>query len=363
MKRTSLYEIHGALGATFAEGCEDWQLVGHFTDSHEEHRAVRQGVGVIDLSHRGRLRLTGNDRAAYLHRIISNDVEGLSVGEGNYATILTNRGKIIADMKLYVFEDSIGIETNAETRSILYQELDKYLIADDVTIEDFTEHTGAVGVHGPKSAELLQEIYGFDVGDLPEYHNVVHEIDGRRIICVRANETGEVGYNLCTASESMDWLWDTILTKGRAFGAEPVGLTALDSLRIEAGIPRFGAELGDSIFPQEAELEGAISFEKGCYIGQEIVARMKYRGHPNRLLRGFEIMGDTPPQSGDRLFDGDKEIGWLTSAVVSPTFGKTIGMGYVRVAFTDEGSQVEVETADSRVDATVRLLPFYQHDA
>ena len=363
MKRTLLYEIHGALGATFTKSCEDWQLVGHFTDPRQEHRTVRQGVGVIDLSHRGRLRFTGNDRAQYLHRIISNDVEGVAVGEGNYATILTNRGKIIADMKVYVFEDSIGIETNAETTSILYQELDKYLIADDVTIEELTERTGAVGVHGPKSAELLQEVYGFDVGDLPEYHSVVHEIDGRRIVCVRANETGEVGYNLCTASESMEWLWDTILTKGRAFSAEPVGLTALNSLRIEAGIPRYGAELGDSVFPLEAELEGAISFEKGCYIGQEIVARMQYRGHPNRLLRGFEITSDAPPQSGDRLFDGDKEIGWLTSAVVSPTLGKTIGMGYVRVAFTDEGSQVEVQTAGSRVDATVRLLPFYQRDA
>ena len=363
MKRTPLYEIHHALGATFTKSCEDWQLVGHFTDPRQEHRTVRQGVGVIDLSHRGRLRLTGNDRAQYLHRIISNDVEGVAVGEGNYATILTNRGKIIADMKVYVFEDSIGIETNAETTSILYQELDKYLIADDVTIEELTERTGAVGVHGPKSAELLQEVYGFDVGDLPEYHSVVHEIDGRRIVCVRANETGEVGYNLCTAFESMEWLWDTFLTKGRAFSAEPVGLTALNSLRIEAGIPRFGAELGDSVFPLEAELEGAISFEKGCYIGQEIVARMQYRGHPNRLLRGFEITSDTLPQRGDRLFDGDKEIGWLTSAVVSPTFGKTIGMGYVRVAFTDEGSQVEVQTAGSRVDATVRLLPFYQRDA
>ena len=362
VNRTPLYQIHGALGATFTENREDWELVAHFTDPHEEHRAVRQGIGVVDLSHRGRLRLTGNDRAAYLHRIISNDVEGLSVGEGNYATILTNRGKIIADMKVYVFEDSIDIETNAETTLSLYQELDKYLIADDVTIEDFTEHTSAVGVHGPKSAEMLQEIYGFDVGNLPEYHNVVHEIDGRRIICVRANETGEIGYNLCTASESIEWLWDTILTKGRAFGAEPVGLTSLNSLRIEAGIPRYGAELDDSVFPGEAELEQAISFEKGCYIGQEIVARMKYRGHPNRLLRGFEIASDILPQKGDLLFDGDKEIGWITSAVVSPTLGKTIGLGYVRVAFTDEGSQLEIETADSRANATVRLLPFYQCD-
>ena len=362
MKRTPLYEIHHALGATLTKNYEEWELVGHFTDPHQEHCAVRQGVGIVDLSHRGRLRLTGSDRAAYLHRIISNDVEGLSVGEGNYATILTNRGKIIADMNVYVFEDSIGIETNAETTLSLYQELDKYLIADDVTIEDFTECTGVVGVYGPKSSELLQEVYGFDVGDLREYHNVVHEIDGRRIVCVRANETGEVGYNLCIASESIEWLWDTILTKGRAFGAAPVGLTALDSLRIEAGVPRYGAELSDSIFPGEAELEQAISFEKGCYIGQEIVARMKYRGHPNRLLRGFEIASDNPPQSGDRLFDGDKEIGWMTSAVVSPTFGKTIGMGYIRVAFTDEGSQVELETVNGRVDATVQLLPFYQRE-
>lgn len=362
MKRTPLYETHQALGAAFTENHEGWELVGHFTTSHQEHHAVRQGVGVIDLSHRGRLRLTGRDRAAYLHRIISNDVEGLAVGEGNYATILTNRGKIIADMKVYVFEDFIGIETNSETTSSLYQELDKYLIADDVTIEDFTERTGAVGVHGPKSAELLQEVYGFNVEHLSEYHNIVHEIDGRRIICARANETGEVGYNLCTASESMEWLWDTTLTKGREYDAQPIGLTALNTLRIEAGIPRYGAELDDSIFPGEAELEGAISYEKGCYIGQEIVARMKYRGHPNRLLRGFEITGDTLPQSGDRLFDGDKEIGRLTSAVVSSTLGKTVGMGYVRIAYADEGSQVEIETADGRVSATVRLLPFYERD-
>ena len=363
MKRTPLYETHHTLGAVFTRNFEDWELVDHFTSPYQEHHAVRRGVGVLDLSHRGRLRLTGSDRVAYLHRIISNDVEGLSVGEGNYATILTNRGKIIADMRVFMFKDAVGIETNAETTSTLYQELDKYLIADDVNIEDFSDSTGVIGVHGPKSTELLREVFGLDVEHLSEYHNIVHETDGRRIICGRVNETGEIGYNLCTASESIEWLWDTILTKGRTFGIAPVGLTALNSLRIEAGIPRYGAELGDSIFPGEAELEKAISYEKGCYIGQEIVARMKYRGHPNRLLRGLEITGDTLPHGDDLLFKEDKEIGWITSAVVSPTFGKPIGMAYVRVAFADEGTLIEVGTADNRVDATVRLLPFYQNDA
>ena len=358
MKTTPLYETHRALGATFRQIHEGWELVDYFTDPQKEHHAVRTGVGISDLSHRGRLRLTGDDRAKYLHRIISNDVEALSVGEGNYATILTNRGKLIADMNVYVLEEEIAIETNAETTQILAQELDKYLIADDAVIEDVTDRTGMIGVHGPKSASLMRNGFGIDVDGLHEHHTIAHSVEDRWIVCIRANETGEIGYNLYTASACMERLWDAALTKGREFGAYPVGLTALNSLRIEAGVPRYGAELTDSIIPLEAELENALDFEKGCYIGQEIVARMKYRGHPNRLLRGFKIDHDTPPAQGSVIFSGEKEIGWITSAINSPTLGETIGMGYVRTAFTDSGSKVEVETAGGRVNATVAILPF-----
>ena len=358
MKTTPLHENHRALGATFREIHEGWVLVDYFSDPQQEHCSVRTGVGISDLSHRGRLRLTGEDRAKYLHRIISNHVEGLGIGEGNYATILTNRGKLIADMRVYVLEEEITIETNAETTQILALELDKYLIADDVVIEDVTDRTGMIGVHGPKSADFMRNAFGIDVDGLHEHHTVAYSVEGRWIVCIRENETGEIGYNLYTASASLEWLWDATLTKGREFGAYPVGLTALNSLRIEAGIPRYGAELNDSIIPLEAELENALDFEKGCYIGQEIVARMKYRGHPNRLLRGFKIDHDTPPEQGSLIFSGEKEVGWITSAINSPTLGETIGMGYVRTAFTDSGSQVEVETSAGRVDATVALLPF-----
>ena len=358
MKTTPLYETHRALGATFREIHEDWELVDCFTDPQQEHRAVRTGVGILDLSHRGRLRLTGEDRAIYLHRIISNDVEGLRIGEGNYATILTNRGKLLADMSVYVLEEAIAIETSAETTQILTQELDKYLIADDVVIEDVTDKTGLIGVHGPKSADLIRNAFGIDVDGRREHHTVSHRVEDKWIVCIRANETGEIGYNLYTASASMEWLWDATLTKGRELGAYPVGLTALNSLRIEAGVPQYGAELSDSIIPLEAELENALDFEKGCYIGQEIVARMKYRGHPNRLLRGFKIGHDIPPEQGSPIFSGEKEVGWITSAIYSPTLGETIGMGYVRTAFTDSNSKVEVETSAGRVNATVVLLPF-----
>ena len=358
MKRTPLYETHHTLGAKFAEMHEGWELVAHFTDAREEHHAVRKGVGILDLSHRGRFSLTGEDRAKYLHRIISNDAEQLEVGQGNYATILTNRGKIIADMHVYVSEGQIHIETNAETTERLYKELDKYLIADDVTIEDLTDKSGSIGVHGPTSALLLEKAFALDVHELGENHVVWHKVGDRRFACTRSNETGEVGYNLHAKASLTEWVWDTLMKNGRDFDAKPVGLTALNSLRIEAGIPRYGSELGESIIPLEAELEHAIDFTKGGYIGQEIVARMKYRGHPNRLLRGFEIDHETPPEQGARIFNGEKEIGWMTSALSSPTLGKTIALGYVRIAFTDEGSKIEVETADGRVNATVKLLPF-----
>lgn len=358
MKKTPLYETHRDLGATFREIHEGWELVDHFTNPQQEHHAVRAGVGILDLSHRGRLRLTGEDRAKYLHRIVSNDVEGLKVGEGNYATILTNRGKLLADMRMYVLEGTIDIETSAETTQILTRELEKYLIADDVAIEDVTDRTGLIGLHGPKSVDFIRNAFGIDLDGLHEHHTVSNRVEGQWIVCIRANETGEIGYNLYTTSASTEWLWDATLTKGREFDAYPVGLTALNSLRIEAGLPQYGAELNDSIIPLEAELENALDFEKGCYIGQEIVARMKHRGHPNRLLRGFNIDDDTPPQQGSLIFSGEKEVGWITSATNSPTLGKTIAMGYVRTAFTDSGSKVEVETATGRVNATVVLLPF-----
>ena len=360
MKRTPLYNAHTALGAIFTTSRGDWDLVAHFANPVEEHHAVRSGVGIVDLSHRGRLWLTGDDRAAFLHRINSNDVEGLKVGEGNYAAMLTNRGKIISDMKVCALEDGIGIATNAETTEILFKELDKYIIADDVNLEDCTDRTGIIALHGPRSIPLVQVGLRIDVTGLKEYHCTRHEVEGRSIACLRSDETGEIGYELYVAAESMGWLWDTLLAKGREFDAKPVGLTALNSLRIEAGIPRYGAELTDSVIPLEAELERAIDFEKGCYIGQEIVARMKYRGHPNRLLRGFEVECDTPPSQGDLIFGNDKEVGWITSAVASPTLGKTIALGYIRMAYTDAGSKVKIVAANESADATVASLPFYK---
>ncbi len=368
MKTTPLHHIHAQFGATFAEKHEGWRVATDYTDPISEHQAVRNSVGIADVSYRSRHQLTGDDRAKFLHRIISNDVENLSAGQGTYAMLLTHRGKIIADLNIYVLEDAIIIDTAPETRENVFTELDKYIIADDVEFSDLTAETGAIAIHGPKSPELVGSVLGIsDVAHLQERHNYEREADAlfkNAIVCVRTDNTGETGYTLYTAADGLASLWSALMAEGSKFNVQPIGWNALESLRIEAGIPRYGTELTDAVIPLEAELEHAIDFEKGCYIGQEIVARMKYRGHPNRLLRGLEIDGspttqdDCELQPNAPIFNGDKEVGWVTSATFAPTLTKQIALGYVRTAVTEPGSRVQIETPSGRVNATVVRLPF-----
>ncbi|MCE2414332.1 aminomethyltransferase family protein [Candidatus Poribacteria bacterium] len=368
MKTTPLYTIHEQLDAAFEKKHLDWNIATEFTDAISEHHAVRNNVGIADVSYRGRYRLIGEDRAKFLHRIISNDVESLSIGQGTYATILTHRGKIIADMNISVLEDAISIDTAPETTDNLFNELDKYIIADDVELSDVTAETGAIAVHGPKSTDLIQSVLDInELATLPEGHNCFREADAlfeHAIVCVRTDGTGEIGWTLYTTAEALVSLWEILMTEGTRFDVQPIGWNALESLRIEVGVPRYAAELTDSVIPLEAELEHAIDFEKGCYIGQEIVARMKYRGHPNRLLRGIEIDANLTSQNshkdflGARVFNGDKEVGWITSATFAPTLGKSVALGYVRMEVTAADSRVRIETLEGSVDGKVVLLPF-----
>ncbi|MYF98387.1 aminomethyl transferase family protein, partial [Candidatus Poribacteria bacterium] len=352
MKNTQLYELHQKLGATFGGRHGEWNLAVQFTNPIEEHNAVRNSVGISDISFLGTFCLTGEDRATFLHRLISNDVENLLVGEGNYATLLTNRGKIIADLKVYIFEDTIYISTAPECIEQAFAELDKYIIADDVELSVVSDKVGAIAVYGPESPELVESVLGLkELRTLSEYHSLSCEIEDQWVGCVRSNTVGEFGYHLYTTTDRLEWLWNKMITAKS--DVVPVGWDALESLRIEAGIPRFGAELSDAIFPLEAELEHAIDFEKGCYIGQEIVARMKYRGHPNRLLRGIIIEAEKPIQQNSPIVDGGKEIGWITSSVYAPTLKQTIAIGYVRMAYTEKGSRVQIKSQKDNIYGTV----------
>ncbi len=356
MKTTPLYNLHSKLDATFAESLDGWTLPLHYSDPIAEHLAVRSDVGITDISFQGVLELTGEDRASFLHRLISNDVENLSVGDGNYATLLTHRGKIIADINVYNLEESIYLITAPQAIDSLFTELDKYIIADDVELKKVTD-VGIIGVVGPKASELVESVLNTEnLDSLTEYGSVSVEFNTDRILCIRSDFFGGMGFQIITSSGNLEELWNS-LTSNRS-NVTPFGYQTQESLRIEAGTPLYSKELTDSVIPLEAELDYAIDFEKGCYIGQEIVARMKYRGHPNRLLRGIEIKSESLIPENTKIYDADKEIGWVTSSTYSPSLEKQIALGYVRMAYTDQGCVVQLEVSDGHITGTIAVLPF-----
>ncbi|MCG9128045.1 aminomethyltransferase family protein [Candidatus Poribacteria bacterium] len=356
MKTTPLHDTHCKLNATFTERSDGWTLPLHYSDPISEHLAVRNDVGFTDISYLGILELTGDDRASFLHRLVSNDVENLSVGEGNYATLLTHRGKIIADFNIYTIEDSIYVITAPQVLDSLFIELDKYIIADDVELKKSTD-LGIIAVAGPNASELVGSILDTNIQEsLAELSSVSIEFNNDGVLCIRSSFYGGIGFQLITSIANLEELWKS-LSLCRS-DVTPFGYQAQESLRIEAGTPLYSRELTDSVIPLEAELDHAIDFEKGCYIGQEIVARMKYRGHPNRLLRGIEIQSDETVPINTKIYDGDKEIGWVTSSTYSPSLDKQIALGYVRMAYTDAGCAIKLETPEYQAVGSIVELPF-----
>jgi folate-binding protein YgfZ len=295
----------------------------------EEVLAVRQGVGFADLSARGKLRITGRDRVEWLHNIVSNTVKTLQIGEGNYGTFLTNRGKMLGDYRLLVRPDALYLDTEPEVKETLPAAMERFLISEDVEIDRVHDAYAMWGVFGKKSAETLGRVFGVELPPLPLYGSTEIVFEGHPLLVSRQNRTGELGFDI----------WSPVSVKGRvkealtAAGARLIGEEALEVLRVEAGIPRYGVDMDEEIIPLEARLDHAIHYGKGCYIGQEIVARMHYRGHPNKLLMPLRFEGTTPPPPQTDIYpepNAEKRNGWVTSAVFSPTLHAVVGLGYIR---------------------------------
>jgi len=357
MKTSPLHNIHTALRANFADYA-GWEMPLSYGNPVAEHLSVRSGVGILDLSHRGKIKATGRDRVKFLHNLVSNEVNDLKPGEGNYSALLNSRGRLLADFRLYMMEDYVLLDVDAENSPKLVKELTRYIIVNQVKLEDVSDSLGLVSVQGPKSSELLGLILGERMPDLAEYHHVRRGFDGFELTVVKTGYTGEIGYDIFTPVEGTLPLWNALFEKGKGYGPTPVGLAGLDSLRIETGLPRYGVDMDENYIASEAGLEKAISYSKGCFVGQEVVGRVKFRGHVNRLLVGMQVDGDAAPAKGAKIYDGDQEIGHVTSSLLSPSLKRPLAMGYVRREFIEPGSKVSVEIDGGRVSAEVVELPF-----
>lgn len=342
---------------TEAEGCS---IVDHYGDPAAEHTGVRSSVGLIDRSHRGKLRISGKDRAPFLQGMVTNDIKALTEGQGCHAALLSVKGKMLADLKMYAQDDCFLVDTDAPRIGFLLETLDRYLIIEEVSLNDATQEYALFGLHGPRAEEALKSLCPGLPPICNDYQSTRQMIGEAEWIITRQSYTGEAGYDLYVPLGSALPAWESLFRAVEANGGRAFGHSALNSLRIEAGVPWYGVDMTEDTFPPEAHLDRtAISYTKGCYIGQETIARLKARGHCNRFLWGFKPETEVPPVSGSKVFHLGKEVGWITSSAYSPTLRQVLAMGYLRHEVISLNEPVEVEVGRGTVTAGTVDLPFY----
>ncbi|MGH7255789.1 MAG: aminomethyltransferase family protein [Nitrospirales bacterium] len=364
MKTLRLHDQHQARGAVFQdEG--GWQVPAHYGDAVAEHATVRSRVGIADLSHRGKLRVTGEDRVKWLQSLISNDILPLTPGQGLYSSLLTHKGKILSHFRVYMLPDALILEDVGETGDTTYQALRKFLLyGTKAKLDNAGESWGLLLLSGPEAPTLVKAAYGVEVAALRPLHFVTQEIAGQPALLIRTEETGEVDVAVLMPAEGLAAAWGQAWQAGQGMGLHAFGSEARKMLRLEAGIPVAGPDLNEEIVPPEANLEGkAFSLSKGCYPGQEVVARMDTYGSVRRRLVGLTLKDPVIPPRQAKLFSGDREVGWVSSAVRSPTVGGTIAFGFPLRDFTKPETELMVEIDGRRHPATVRALPFYSRTA
>ncbi|SPP63331.1 aminomethyltransferase family protein [Nitrospira lenta] len=361
MKQSRLHAQQVQLGATFGE-VTGWEVPDHYGDWRAEYDAVRQAVGLADLSHRGKVRVTGDDRVKWLQSVISNDLLPLQPGQGRYSSFLTHKGKMLTYFRCYVLTDAVMLEDVGEIGDATYAALKKFLLyGTKAKMENCAESWGLLLVSGPKAAQTVKSAFGVDCSDLQPINFVTAQIGGHQALVIRTEETGEVDLEILLPADALATAWTSLMETGAPLGIKPVGSQALEALRMEAGIPKAGSELNEEIVPPEANLEGkAFSLTKGCYPGQEVVARMDTYGNVRRKLTGLVVGDGTIPPKGAKLFSGDREVGWISSATASPQQNGIIVFGFPLRDFSKAGTMLSIEVEGRKHDATVADLPFYR---
>lgn len=313
--------------------------------------ATRSGAGLFEMAQRGLIEVRGGDRVRWLDGMISRDVEALAAGEpgsGCYATLLTHRGAIVADLHVACLGDVFLLESLRSEIPRIRQTLDRFIIADDVELVDRSDDGVVLGLEGPAAPGILEEALGAH-GSLPTAENWREvEIAGCSVLVAAFGFSGEAGYQLrCAVGDRsvVEAALDAASGRGSIVRGDA---EALEILRIEAGIPALGRELDEEVLPPEARLERAISKTKGCYIGQEIVARLRSRGQVNHLLVGLVLDTQELPAEGTVLSVEGRKTGEITSLAQSPTAG-TIALAYVRREHAEPGTGVVFETGRARV--------------
>ncbi len=356
---------HARLG-----GVNGGEVVLDYGNPEGEQDWLRKSAGVMDMGFRTRICLVGADRARFLHGQVTNHVNRLREGEGIRAAITTPKGRLEADLNILCLKEELLLDAEPGLAAKLTARLEKYVVADDVQVVDAAPAYGLLTVQGPRSEAVLAGLGWLEFAPNPPGQPPVRLLESVHIphpdlgeIYVAANpRLGrhlERGYDFYIPNPALERAAESLLEMVHRAGGGLTGWNAWETLRIEAGVPRFGVDMDEQCLPMECGLEPfSVAYDKGCYIGQEVLNRLHTQGRVTRALRGLRFLGSPRdmPQLHDKLVHQDREIGHVTSAVLSPVLG-AVGMGYVRREFFQPGNRLEVLTRQGRCDVEVFDLP------
>lgn len=362
--RSPIAEVTKSCGAIDGEYAE-WLMPAHFGQPALEYEAAVSAAVLFDVSHFGTVTAIGREAGRFLHNLCTNEVLKLPVNSGCEAFFTSGQAKIAAYCVIYnVLEQDSSItywiDAGPGMGAKLVQHLDRFIISEQVELADRTANFARMHLAGPRAGDILMKLFGKDVTGLLEHQLISHEHAGSVLQIRKHTPLSVPGFDLLCPGDAANKLWQSLV----AAGTRPAGLTAYEILRVEAGTPVFGQDIDDTNLPQEVNrTERTVSFTKGCYIGQETIARIRTYGHVNRTLAGLSADRDGWLAHGNKVTHNGKDIGSVTSGVFSPRLGKAIAMAYLRRGSQEPGTMVEVKCAGGAQLAQVTALPFIEVQA
>lgn len=357
LKRTPLYEVHLGLGAKIVQFA-GWEMPIQYSGIIDEHLAVRNCAGLFDVSHMGEIEISGQGALSALQRLLTNDVTRLSEGEAQYSLICYPNGCTVDDLTVYrTTNDLFMLCVNAANA-----EKDFLWIKDNLKgkalARDISDETTLLALQGQKAEQILRKITMVDLSRLGYFKFLRAEVGGVKTTLSRTGYTGEDGFELFAQSERAQNLWAALMEAGAEFGLKPIGLGARDTLRMEMKYPLYGHELDENTTPIEACLNFAVRFEKGDFIGRDVLLKQSREGVSKKLI-GFEIVGKGIARRDYKILKDGLIVGRVTSGTMSPSLKKPIGLGYVRPELADPGTELDVEIRGEAVKAIVHKSRFY----
>jgi aminomethyltransferase len=366
VKHSPLHAVHERAGASFTDFA-GWLMPVRYSSDLAEHHAVRTAAGIFDISHMAEILVDGPDAGAFLDFALAGRLSAVAITQAKYSLLLDASGGIVDDLVAYrLRDDSFIVVANAGNRYAVFEALSQRAAGFDVAVTDASDGYALIAVQGPRSRQILESTEGItDLGkplaDLKYYWSTDAFFEGIPLLIGRTGYTGEDGFELYLRADAAERLWSALTAAGADLGLVPAGLASRDTLRLEAGMPLYGHELGLDIRPVQAGLGRVVNLAKeGDFVGRQSIEAGP--GDDARVLVGLVAEGKRAGRAGYPVFDGDTEVGVITSGALSPTLGYPIAMAYVDAGSSERGTELQIDVRGSRIAASVVPIPFYKRE-